>query len=117
MSRRIDLIIQDMQDRDIDVAFLHTADNVYYVTGVPLLSGWGRPMWAVMWPDRRVAVVGSMIERESMERYAWASDVLAYDDEENVWDASLKIVSELMTADAPTPKRIGVEQTYLAVDT
>jgi Xaa-Pro aminopeptidase len=117
MQRRLDIVTSGLKDRGIDVAFLHTADNAYYVTGVPLLSGWGRPMWAVVWSDGRVAVVGSMIERESMDRYAWANEVLAYDDEENVWDASLRMVSELITAGGSMPGRIGVERPYLAVDT
>ena len=72
--RRLDLIGAGLRDRGLEVAFIHTADNVYYMTGVPLLSAWGRPMWAVVWADGRVVVIGAMIEKESMERYSW-SDV------------------------------------------
>lgn len=117
MRRRVGLVSRGLQERGVDVAFLHTADNAYYVTGVPLLSGWGRPMWAIVWADGRVAVIGSMIEKESMEGYAWANEVIAYDDEENVWDASLRIVSGLITSRGLAPKRIGVERPFLAVDT
>ncbi len=99
----------------MEVAFLHAADSVYYLTGVPLLSPWGRPMWAVMRADGSVAVIGSMIEKETMETYAWADEVRAYDDAHNVWDRSLQEVADLVTADGHRPTRIGVERSLLPV--
>jgi Xaa-Pro aminopeptidase len=117
MRRRVDTVSQALRERNLEVAFLHTADNVYYLTGVPLLSAWGRPLWAVVWADGRMAVIGAEIERETMERFSFASDVRAYDDEENVWDASLKIVADLVRSAGPPPNRIGVELPFLSVAT
>lgn len=117
MQRRIDAVTSGMRDRDIDVAFLHTADNVYYVTGVPLLSGWGRPMWAVVWADGRVAIIGAMLELETMQQYGRVAEVRAYDDEANVWDWSIRTVAELINGRGPAPSRIGVERPFLPVDT
>lgn len=117
MHRRIATFTRGLRERDVDVAFLHTADHVYYTTGVPLLSAWGRPLWAVIWADGRVAIVGAMLEKETMERYAFAGEIRAYDDEENVWDASLEMVSDLMTGVGHAPRRVGVELPFLAVGT
>jgi Xaa-Pro aminopeptidase len=117
MRRRVELVSRGLQERGVEVAVLHTPDHVYYTTAVPLLSAWGRPMWAVVWADGRVAIIGAMIENETMERYAWADEIRAYDDEENVWSASLRIVSDLIEGHRRTPRRIGVERRFLAVDT
>jgi Xaa-Pro aminopeptidase len=117
MRRRIDGVSQALRERDLEVAFLHTADNVYYLTGVPLLSAWGRPLWAVVWADGRMAIIGAEIERETMERFGFATNVRTYDDEENVWDASLKIVADLVRSAGPHPTRIGVELRFLSVGT
>ena len=56
MRRRLEQVSLGLRERDVDVAFVHTADNAYYLTGVPLLSAWGRPMLAVVWADGHVAV-------------------------------------------------------------
>ena len=117
MQRRIDEVSRGLRERDIDVALVHTADNAYYLTGVPLLSAWGRPMWAIIWADGRVAIIGSMIERETMEQYAWADEIRTYDDEANVWDASLGIAAELIQSRGSAPARIGVERPFLSVGT
>jgi Xaa-Pro aminopeptidase len=116
MRRRVELVSQGLRERDVEVAFLHTADHAYYVTGVPLLSAWGRPMWAVVWADGRVAIIGAMLELETMERYAFADEIRSYDDEENVWQASLRMVAELIGSRGSVPRRIGVERRYLSLD-
>lgn len=117
IRRRVRAVSSRLAERQVDVAFLHTADHVYYLTGVPLLSAWGRPMWAVVWADGRVAIIGALIELETMEQYAWADEIRTYDDEANVWDASLRIVAELIGQRDTAPRRIGVEWPFLAVAT
>lgn len=117
IRRRIDAVSAGLRERDVEVAFLHTADNVYYLTGVPLLSAWGRPMWAIIWADGRTAIIGAEIERETMERYGFADEVRAYDDEGNVWDASLEIVADLIRSRGSATDRLGVELPFLPVGT
>jgi Xaa-Pro aminopeptidase len=60
-------------------------------------------------------VIGAGIERETMERYAWAEEVLTYGDGANVWDASLESAVELVARGGP-PRRIGIERPFLTVD-
>ncbi len=117
MQRRVDAVSAGLRERGVEVAFLHTADHVFYLTGVPLLSAWGRPMWAVVWADGHVAVIGAAIERETMERYGYADEVRSYDDEANVWDASLKIVADLIRDSGASTEPLGVELAFLAVPT
>src|SRR5438093_9058392 len=115
MRHRTSNVGRSLAERGLEVAFLHSADNVYYTTGVPLLSAWGRPMWAVVMASGYPVVIGAMIEKESMEHYGVVSEVRTYDDGENVWTASLDIVADLILSRATKPKRVGVERGILPV--
>jgi Xaa-Pro aminopeptidase len=115
MRRRTAGIVNGLAERDLEVAFLHSADNVYYTTGVPLLSAWGRPMWAVLGASDDPIVIGAMLEKETMERYGTVSEVRTYDDGENVWNASVDIVADLIRSRGRAANRVGVERSILSV--
>lgn len=114
MRRRVDLISERLKDRGVNAALLHSADNVYYVTGVPLLSAWGRPMLAVVTTEGKPTVIGSLIEKESMERHGEVAEVRAYGDEENVWKASIEIACGLLKA-RKLSGPVGIERRILPV--
>jgi Xaa-Pro aminopeptidase len=115
MDRRVRAFCGGLAARAIDVAFLHTPDNVYYMSGVPLLSAWGRPMWMVVGQNGPATLVGAMIEQENMEAYSWVEDVRAYDDSENVWQASLRLALDFIEGRGAAPARIGLERNLLTI--
>lgn len=93
-----------------DAILLTSADNVYYATGVPLLSEWGRPMWAVLTPDAAV-VIGSGIEARSMRDNACHCEVETYGDERNAMEAAIgAAVRHLSSASV-----VGVEKRALPI--
>ncbi len=115
MSRRIDALRAKLAKQNVDVAFLHTADNVFYMTGVPLLSEWGRPMWAILPASGSSAVCGAAIEQENMQEHSSFDEVLAYGDDENVVHASLKLCSDFISRRGPGKLRLGIEEALLPV--
>jgi len=114
MRRRVDVISNRLKERGVNAALLHSADNVYYATGVPLLSAWGRPMLAVVTTEDKPVVIGSLIEKPSMDRYGEVAGVRAYGDEENVWKASIDIACGLL-ASRKGAGPVGVERGILPV--
>lgn len=114
MDRRVRAFCGGLAAR-ADVAFLHTPDNVYYMSGVPLLSAWGRPMWMVVGQNGPATLVGAMIEQENMEAHSWVEDVRAYDDSENAWQASLRLVLDFIEGRGAAPARIGLERNLLTI--
>lgn len=112
MRRRLDALHRSAQDRSIDAVFLHTSDNVYYITGVPLLSPWGRPLWMVVRTGQLPAIVGSRLEEENM-RTLWAGDVIAYGDDADVWETALNLIREQIGEGRPL--RLGCELTHLSL--
>ncbi len=110
MGRRMEAFRAGLAERGLDGAFLHTSDNAYYIGGVPLLSEWGRPMWAVVETKGRSAVIGAGIEKENMEANAATDAVLTYADEENVTQAGLKLATDFFGEGGSRPARLGIER-------
>lgn len=115
MQRRVGAFTDALADRKLDGALLHTADNVFYMTGVPLLSEWGRPMWAVFRAGGKSAVIGSYIEALSMEQNAATDETIPYADEENVVATSIKLATGYLRKGDGKAKRIGVERGLISL--
>jgi Xaa-Pro aminopeptidase len=109
MKRRQDAFAITLASLQLDVAILHTADSVFYLSGIPLLSPWGRPMWMVFGPTGTSALVGSKGEKVNNERNARATEVLAFGDEEKSSDGCLRLVCDAVRRFAPDAGRIGLE--------
>ncbi len=113
MTRRMDALRAGLAERGLDGALLSSADNTYYMTGVPLLSEWGRPMWGVVRADGGSAIVGAAIEKENMERNSATDEVFPYDDGENVVGASLELAADFLSAGKGGVARVGIERAII----
>jgi Xaa-Pro aminopeptidase len=113
MQRRTTAIGAELSRLEIDCAFLYSSDNVFYATGVPLLSAWGRPMWAVAFPTTLPVILGAAIEQENMARYGYVEDVRIFDDEKNVWDGGLNSIVDLIKSSIHHRPRVGLERAIL----
>lgn len=116
MKRRLAAFESALEERRVDIALVHTADNVYYLSGVPLLSEWGRPMWVVVRPGSESAIVGASIETENMAAYSSLPRVLSYADEERSSDACLKHVMSLTGSARDSAIRFGIERSAMSID-
>jgi len=136
MKRRFAGVLRGLEDRKLDGLFLHSADNVYYISGVPLLSAWGRPMWAALGRSKAASsgggaasspsgaavdrdwaacVIGAELEKENMEGNTWFEEIRVYTDDENVWQASLRLAVDFIRQRCPRVSRLGVERSLLPV--
>ncbi len=95
MQRRHDNLVAWMRKGDVDAALVHTADNVYYLSGVPLLSPWGRPLWYVITASGESALIGSGIELENMQS-SFLDEALWYADEKHVEEAALDLALKFL---------------------
>jgi Xaa-Pro aminopeptidase len=114
IKRRQESLGKEMARVAIDCALIHTADNVCYVTGVPLLSEWGRPMWTIVEPSGRSVLIGANIERENMGQEGVVEQVRVYGDDEDVWTSALSIAAEIIETSPRATRgasklRVGVE--------
>ena len=115
MERRADLVREAMRRKGLDLALLHSADNVYYVSGAPLLDEWGRPMWAVLDAGGDAALIGASLERESMAARSWMPDQLVYEDAEQSLDAALRLTVSFAGRRAGGRARIGIERSVMSL--
>jgi len=112
IEARRSAVFSELAAAGVDFVLLHTADNVFYVSGVPLLSEWGRPLWWVANVAKQDSeIIGSGIEKENMES-SYFDRVHAYDDAVNVWDAAVAEAA----AQAPRGAiRVGIELAHISV--
>ncbi|MGG7539756.1 M24 family metallopeptidase [Sinorhizobium alkalisoli] len=115
MTRRSEALRQKLAAANIDFAFMHTADSVFYMSGVPLLSEWGRPMWAILPVSGTSAVCGAALEQETMEAHSVFDEVLAYGDDENVVHTSLRMCADFIARQSSGTVRIGIEEALMPV--
>jgi Xaa-Pro aminopeptidase len=109
--RRQRAIAEGMKERGIDACLLTSADNVYYASGVPLLSEWGRPMWCVLSAGGGGGIIGAEIELESMTRDSHGVEIRAYGDGGRVHDLALESARGILGAGGlSTASRIGIEK-------
>lgn len=114
--RRQHAVAEGMKERGIDACLLTSADNVYYTTGVPLLSEWGRPMWCVLFAGGGGGIIGAEIEFESMTRDAQGVEIHAYGDEGRVQDLALERARVLLGSnELRAGSRIGIEKHAMPV--
>ena len=93
----------------VDTLLVHTPDNVFYLSGVPLLSQWGRPMWCLLRRDGTGVSIGAQIERENMEANSLFDDIRPYADDENVWQASIGLVRDVIESQQGLGAGVGAE--------
>lgn len=115
MERRRRRLQEGLAERGLSAAFIHTADNVYYLSGVPLLSEWGRPMWAVIAAGGPGAVIGAALELENIERHSALSEALTYADEENVHAAATRLAADFLRSHGAPRGRVGCERALMPV--
>lgn len=113
MQRRLEGIRAGLVERDLDACFVHSPDNVYYASGVPLLSEWGRPMWLLVTAQGESALCGAMIEKENMERNSTVTQILTYGDEQNVTRGAFELCADFLKERISSNPRIGIEQEIL----
>jgi len=98
-----------LADHNMDAAILHTADHVYYIGGVPLLSEWGRPMALVLSQGGDATLIEAAIEQENASRNSWITDVRPYPDNQPAYDAILQSAVDFLTAHRLQGSTIGIE--------
>lgn len=109
LARRQESFSKRIAERNIEWAVFSSSDAVYYITGVPLLSPWGRPTLAVMGSDGQGCIIGSNIEAKTMEKNTNLADVRTYGDDRNVHESALQMVVDYIKSRQASPGCIGIE--------
>ena len=116
LVRRQSSFIKGMVEQNLDAALFTTTDAIYYISGVPLLSPWGRPTLALLCADGDGVIVGSNIEKDSMENNTNLSKVLSYGDDYDVHSSALTLAFDFLKSKKKLNHRIGIEKDQISLD-
>jgi len=81
--------------------FCITADHVYYIGGVPLLSEWGRPMALVLSQSGDATLIEAAIEHENAARNSWITTCAPTQTIDAAYDAVLQSVVDFLNESSP----------------
>jgi Xaa-Pro aminopeptidase len=108
IEARFERFLRGLDDYDVNVALIHSVDNICYLTGVPLLSEWGRPLWLLVRRNGDALLIGAEIEMENMRSSPTVESCATYDDSrpalEQMLERALRFVQEM-----PPSSRLGCE--------
>jgi Xaa-Pro aminopeptidase len=110
MKRRVQALQGALSGRKIDAVVLHSSDNVYYISGVPLLSEWGRPMAAVLSQGGDATLIAAKLEEQNARRLSWIEDLRPYKDEQRVLVSVLQSIVQFLNEHRLENGTIGLEQ-------
>jgi Xaa-Pro aminopeptidase len=110
MKRRTERFREVLAARNIDAAVLHSSDNVFYISGVPLLSEWGRPMAVVLTVDGDATLIAAKLEEKNAEHLSWIEDLRTYKDEQPVLDSVLQSIAQFLSDHRLGKATVGLEQ-------
>jgi Xaa-Pro aminopeptidase len=115
MKRRAQSLQGALAARKIDAVVLHSSDNVHYISGVPLLSEWGRPMAVVFTQAGDATLIAAKLEEKNAERLSWIEDLRSYKDEQRVLDSVLQSTVQFLKEHQIENGTIGLEQRGMPV--
>lgn len=101
-----------LREAGVDGCLLTSADNVYYLTGVPLLSEWGRPMWLVFPAEGVPTIVAAEVETETVQRFARGCELRTYGDDSRLDHVLPRLVAEHIGA----TDVLGIERSAISLD-
>lgn len=108
---RINQLSQWMKETDVQVSFLTSTENVFYLSNF-YSNPHERLIGVAVFQDAEPFLVCPAMEKEDARNSGWAYEIIGYTDIENPWEFIQKAVSKRV--DSVT--RLGVEKEHLNVE-
>jgi Xaa-Pro aminopeptidase len=104
-----------MAAQHLDAVLLTSSDNVFYLSGVPLLSEWGRPMAAVITAAGKATLILAALEEENARTLSWIEDIRPYRDEEPASRLLLHLAGQVLSQERVEAGAIGLEEDVISL--
>lgn len=100
-----------LQEKNIDVAFITTPDNVFYVSGFDS-EPHERLLGVMVFKEAEPFVICPLMEVPDVKSAGWSFDVVGHADTEDAWD----IVLEAVKKRGALPTSVAIEKAHLTVE-
>ncbi|WP_050183882.1 M24 family metallopeptidase [Domibacillus robiginosus] len=109
-KKRLDHVRDWLQEKKYDMAFLHSKENVFYLTNF-YADSHERLMGVFVFPEAEPFLVCPFMEIGQAKAAGWAYDIVGYYDHENPWDGIKRFLYERGLVEAAA---VAVEKDTLA---
>lgn len=108
---RINQLSQWMKETDVQVSFLTSTENVFYLSNF-YSNPHERLLGVAVFQDAEPFLVCPAMEKEDAKKSGWPYEIIGYTDIENPWEFIQKAVSKRVNS----VTRLGVEKEHLNVE-
>ncbi|CAM3523284.1 Xaa-Pro peptidase family protein [Aeromicrobium ponti] len=95
MNNRLQKLSQWMKDNDIQVSFVTSPDNVFYLSGF-LSDPHERLLGLAVFQDEEPFLVCPAMEKEDAKNAGWSHEIIGYSDIQNPWEFIQKSIHSRM---------------------
>ncbi|MFA1821293.1 M24 family metallopeptidase [Virgibacillus oceani] len=111
MTKRINQILEKMQENNLESMFITSPANFYYVSN-HLTDPHERLIGVYISKSRDPLLIVPALEREDAKNAGWTYDIISYYDHENPW----KLLADQLHRDSEDPEVIGLEHDHLTLE-
>ncbi|WP_404329530.1 M24 family metallopeptidase [Mesobacillus maritimus] len=111
MLERIKRISSWLAENEVEVAFLTSPDNVFYLSGF-LSDPHERLLGVAIFQDAEPFLICPSMEKDSAKHAGWSYEVIGYSDTDNPWD----IVQKAITSRVSTVHTVAIEKEHMNVE-
>ncbi|MBM7703095.1 M24 family metallopeptidase [Metabacillus iocasae] len=110
MQQRLQQVVEWLKEHHHDLAFIHSTENVFYLTGF-YTNPHERLLGLFVFQEAEPLLVCPAMEVNQAKSSGWEYEVLGYEDHENPWDL---IKASLHKRNMTTASKIAVEKELLS---
>lgn len=111
MSSRLQKLSQWMKENDIQVSFLTSPDNVFYLSGF-LSDPHERLLGLAIFQDAEPFLVCPAMEKEDAKNAGWSHEIIAYSDIQNPW----KLIQKSIHTRIGKLEKAAIEKEHMNVE-
>lgn len=111
MNNRLNQFTDWLKEQQIDVAFITTPDNVFYLSGFRS-DPHERLLGLAVFQNEEPFLVCPQMEAEDAKKAGWSYEIVGYQDTDNAWD----IVSSRINSRLEKISEFGIEKSHLNVE-
>lgn len=108
---RIEKVQSFLQSENVDMAFITTPDNVFYVSNFNS-NPHERLLGVMVFNDATPFVICPLMEVPDVKAAGWKSDIVGYEDTEDAWE----VLANKVQSHGLNPSSIAIEKSHLTVE-
>ena len=111
MNKRLENLIAWMKENDVQVTFLTSSENVFYLSGF-YSDPHERLLGLAVFQEGEPFLVCPGMEKHSVRRTGWSQEIIAYSDIQDPWE----LINKSIAGRVSRPSKVAIEKEHMNVE-